>query len=76
MTEDYPLFDLSLRPIEHILESLPARTLARILHINKDTAARMKREPWTFVDTAWEMNEEQEQRLRAELRVTAEVTGT
>jgi len=68
MSEDYPLVDLAYPPIEHILDSLPVRVLGKMLHINKDTAAKLKREPWCFVDTPLEMTEEQEQRLRMEMR--------
>lgn len=62
-------------PVEHILEALPCHTLAAIWGVNKDTAARIKREPYLSLcqwdDPRTEDNYLSERRIR-QLRVWLE----
>ena len=67
--------ELRYRPVEHILEALPCQTLAAIWGVNKDTAARIKREPYLSLcqwdDPRTEDNYLSERRIR-QLRVWLE----
>ena len=64
----YTPADLSYLPGEQLLEALPCRKLASLLGIGKDTAAKVKSEPWEFVDTEWEWNDRMIVRVRQGLR--------
>ncbi len=61
---DYSCEELRYRPLEQIMECISARDMAAALGWNKDTAARVKRDPSAFVDTNLELDDARVQQIR------------
>lgn len=67
----YDYSDLRYRPIEHIMETLGCRTIGKALGIDRNTAAKLMRDPSAYVDTPLELDDEKVQRIRAWLESAA-----
>ena len=60
----YDYKTLSTRPLPQIIEILDSRKLAAFFGISKSTAAKIKDEPWCYVDTPYELNDAVDWKLR------------
>ncbi len=56
--------ELRYRPAEQLIECMSSRDMAKALGWNKDTCARVKRDPSAYVDTNLEITDERVQQLR------------
>jgi hypothetical protein len=60
----YDLSELRYRPLEQILEVLTCRQLGEALGISHSTASFILRDPFAFVDTKQELDDQADQKIR------------